>query len=728
MNATGLELSSSLLLFVLATGSASAQAVNDGFGPYPPAPKAEPLTESVHGVTVSDPYRWMESPARRDEMVAWVKASSAQTTAALARLPGRAPLLKALEDASRSTTAHSSVSSAGGRIFFLELAPDRDISVLKVRENGQDRLLLDPMANAPAGTHRTINSYSPSPDGKLIAVNLADGGSEISSIHIYDVATGKALEDTLTPVWGPAAVNWIDDKTLTYTRMNNNPAPNEDRMKNSTALLHRLGTSMNSDLAVLGAKIASALPMQPVEWPHIYTRSNSHYAIAYVTTARVDTRLGFTSLTALTSGKPQWTPLAGYDDKVNDFDIVGDTLYYLTTSHNPDGEIRSVDLRQGTLSASRTVPTPKDVVLKGVTTTIQGLYINCMNPDASSRLLFIPQDADHAIEVKLPVVGSLGDVSVPPDQTSMTLEINGIQQNATYYRLDGPKFIPLGISDSTLPAAASMTVIQETATSADGTSVPLTIVAPKGPVKPLPTLLETYASYGISDEPYYSPSTVVWVTRGGVSADCHARGGGEKGRAWHEAGRSANKVNSMADVIACGERLVQLGYTTPKLLGLWSGSAGGLLVTPVGLKRPDLFAAVVTAVGVVNPTRLAFENNGADQIAEQGDPNTDEGFRALAAQDSTLLLASAQGGTSQLFSIGLNDHRVDPWQSAKLVAMMRAKWGDQHLVLIRADSDAGHGYGSGRDQRLAERADIYAFLLNRFDQPGFLLDTERAAK
>jgi prolyl oligopeptidase len=259
-------------------------------------------------------------------------------------------------------------------------------------------------------------------------------------------------------------------------------------------------------------------------------------------------------------------------------------------------------------------------------------------------------------------------------------------------------------------------------------SVPLTIVAPKGPVKPLPTILKTYASYGISDEPHYLPADIVWVTRGGVMADCHARGGGEKGRAWHEAGRSANKVNSMADVIACGERLVQLGYTTPKLLGLWSGSAGGLLVTPVGLKRPDLFAAVVTSIGAVNPTRLAVQNNGPNQFAEIGDPNTDEGFRALAAQDSTVLLADAKGGTDQLFTIGLNDHRVDPWESAKLVAMMRAKWGDQHLVLIRADGDAGHGMGSGLEQRLVERADIFAFFLNRFNPPGFVLDTERAAR
>jgi len=163
-------------------------------------------------------------------------------------------------------------------------------------------------------------------------------------------------------------------------------------------------------------------------------------------------------------------------------------------------------------------------------------------------------------------------------------------------------------------------------------------------------------------------------------------------------------------------------------MGLRSGSAGGLLVTPVGLKRPDLFAAVVTSVGMVNPTRLAVANNGPNQFAEMGDPNTDAGFRALALQDSTLILAEAKGGTDQLFTIGLNDHRVDPWMSAKLVAMMREKWGNQHLVLIRADADVGHGIGSSRDQALEERADIYSFLLNRFGQPGFTQPAQKSGK
>src|SRR5262249_46381472 len=123
----------------------------------------------------------------------------------------------------------------------------------------------------------------------------------------------------------------------------------------------------------------------------------------------------------------------------------------------------------------------------------------------------------------------------------------------------------------------------------------------------------------------------------------------------------------------------------------------------------------------------AVANNGPNQFAEMGDPNTDAGFRALAAQDSTLILAEANDGTSHLFTIGLNDHRVDPWMSAKLVAMMRAKWGNQHLVLIRSDTDAGHGVGSTRDQSLEEQADIYSFLLNRFGQPGFTLPGQKPA-
>ena len=709
------------------TSAIAAQVPNAGFGEYPQSPKAEPLTETVHGVSVSDPYRWMERPDRRDEMIAWIKASSAQTTETLGSLPGHGPLLKELESASRASESHSSVKLAGGRIFFLELAPDSNVPALKVREKGRDRTLLDPMAGAPKGSHRSIENYSSSPDGKLVAVHVAEGGAEVGATRFYDVATGRVLDDVLTPIWGEFSVNWLDGQTVTYTRMNV-AERQEDAMENMSVFLHRLGTSMAADVPVQGSKVGLGFPMQPVEFPAVVTLLNSRWAIAVSGNARADVRIAFSSLESLKSGKPQWKPFVDYDDKVNDFDFSGDTFYYLTTAHDPNGEIRSLDLNKGRLAESEQVLAANGKVLKHVIATNAGLYVIAMAPDASSRIFFIAKGATKPLVIQTPFAGSISDPAVTPDRSTLTIGFDGFQKNITYYRFDGVAMLSIGVADTTLQSAEDMRVIEETATSADGTEVPLTIIAPKGPVKPLPTLLNTYASYGDSEEPYYSPSIVVWVARGGVYSLCHARGGGEKGRAWHEAGRSANKVNAMADVVACGERLIELGYTTPRLMGLRSGSAGGLLVTPVGLKRPDLFAAVVTSVGIVNATRLAVANNGPNQFAEMGDPNTDTGFRALAVQDSTLILAEAKGGTDQLFTIGLNDHRVDPWMSAKLVAMMRAKWGNQHLVLIRCDADVGHGIGSSRDQALEERADIYSFLLNRFGQPGFMQPAQKGGK
>jgi prolyl oligopeptidase len=204
-----------------------------------------------------------------------------------------------------------------------------------------------------------------------------------------------------------------------------------------------------------------------------------------------------------------------------------------------------------------------------------------------------------------------------------------------------------------------------------------------------------------------------------VFATCHARGGGEQGRAWHEAGRSLNKPRGQEDVIACGERLVAIGLASPQTLGAWGTSAGGTIVPPAALARPDLFRAVVASVSMVNATALDRSENGSTQFGEFGDPRTAEGFRALMAQDATMLLPHAKGGPDFLFTVGLNDHRVPFWNSAKLAAAMRAQWADKHLALLRVDDDAGHGMGSGRDQTLTLRADMYAFFLNRFGELGF---------
>ena len=710
-----------ILLGLAMPAAVMAQVAGRGLTNFPDIPRAEPLTETVFGITIDDPYRWMEKADRRADLEAWVNASSLHTTTELAALPARAVLLKDMETLSRSGDRYYGVQEGGGKLFYQKLSPDKQIPVLMVREGGRDRVLLDPMAGTDGKTPRAISSYSVSPDGKYVAIHIGEGGGETGAIRIYDVATGQPGPDALAPVWGEFRVGWIDDRTVTYTRLATT-ASGADQMKGMVAYLHVMGTPVAEDKPLLGAGLPdNGFRVDPVQFPIVFPDPTSRWVLSMAANARAEIPIAVAKLADIRAGKAAWLKLADYDDRVNTADIVGDTLYYLTSKTDPNGELRAIDLAapSPSLAKSRSVMTSGGRVLSSISGTESGLYVVTTLPSAASEMWFVPRGGGAAVKVVLPASQSIDDVSTTPDRKSLLFGMGGYTRSDGYYRATAGKAVAIGLDNPTPPSAKARTVVEEWATSADGTRVPLTIVYSGARKGPAPTVIDAYGSYGVSGSPFYSPTWDVWNQRGHVYAYCHIRGGGELGEAWHRAGMQANKVNSHNDLIACGKRMVALGYATPKTLGLFGASAAGLLIPITALKAPDLFAAAVTRVGVVNGTRLAAANNGPNQYGEMGDPTTEAGFKALAAQDSTLYLKQAKGGPDFLFTIGLNDKRVDPWMSAKLVAMMRAKWGDRHLVLIRSDGKAGHGMGSTRDQSLEERADIFAFFLNRFGAPGF---------
>ncbi len=682
-------------------------------------PGAEPFNETVFGVPVDDPYRWMERPERRDELRAWVNASSLHTTAELSQLPGHAALLAELTEASKASDRFLSATLAGPRTFYLKLSVDRQVPALWVREGGSDRLLLDPALEGEGKGPRAIGGYSVSPGGGLVAVNVTEGGAEVGTVHFLDVATGRQVGEQLPRVWGEAAAQWLDERTMLYVRLRE-AKPGQDQLQRETMVLHRLGTAPGMDRPLLGTDVPTGFKVAEREVPFALTAPGSRYVVAVTGGAQASVRVAVGTVAAMRAGRPDWREVATLSDQVmrESPALVGDTLYYVTTARDPDGEVRSLALRPGAaLADSRPVLSGRGVISASLFTE-GGAYAFVSTPYAASRLWYVPPGGTPR-EVKLPFVGSAFLFNTSVDRRTATFAFDGFQQSTSNFRLDRGRLTSLGLDATTLAAARTFKVAEDWATSADGTKVPLTIVYSGERTGPRPTIVEGYGSYGVSREPQYSPTFTVWTARGGVYAQCHTRGGGELGSAWHEGGREKNKPNAQADLIACGRRLVELGYATPATLGVFGASAGGLLIPMAAMKAPDLFAAAVTRVGVVNPTRLAAANNGANQFEEMGDPGTEAGFRALAAQDSTVFLAQAKGGPDFLFTIGLNDSRVDPWMSAKLVAMMRARWGDRHLALIRSDDKAGHGLNSTRDQVVAERADIFAFFLNRFGQRGF---------
>jgi len=420
-----------------------------------------------------------------------------------------------------------------------------------------------------------------------------------------------------------------------------------------------------------------------------------------------------------------WRTIGGYEDRLNGSALRGDTLYLFTTRTAPNGEVRALDLaRHQNLADARIVMPASDLVISTVTAGDDGLYI-LGQTDGISRLFFLGDGAARAAEIRLPIQGNAVLVQPAGPGQGVTFALQDWFTAPRWFRALGTAVTPLGLESASYAGLRGVRQLRETAVSADGTRVPMAILLPPGtPHNALdgayPMLLEGYGSYGVNTaEPYYAQNVFGLIESGGAVAFCGTRGGGERGRAWHEAGRSANKPNAHADLIACGERLVQLGLTTPDRMTVMGTSAGGLLAPPAALRRPDLFGALISNVGIVNPTRLAQAENGANQFGEMGDPGTEAGFNALLTQDSYQMLATARDMPDTLLIVGLNDHRVAPWFSAKFAARALDRFGSSRLILIRTDPEAGHGIGTARDRQVEQLADMYAFLLSQAGAPGF---------
>ncbi|MGI9133175.1 MAG: prolyl oligopeptidase family serine peptidase, partial [Rhodoferax sp.] len=259
--------------------------------------------------------------------------------------------------------------------------------------------------------------------------------------------------------------------------------------------------------------------------------------------------------------------------------------------------------------------------------------------------------------------------------------------------------------------------------SHDGALVPMSIIHRKGITLDgkNPTLLYGYGSYGITEEPFFSTGRLAWMDAGGVFAIANPRGSSVFGEAWYRGGFQASKPNTWKDFIACAQYLIEQGYTSPAKLGIMGGSAGGILVGRAMTERPDLFAAVVSLAGAHDELRAEFTPNGVPNIPEFGSVTNEAGFRSLLAMSALAHVEDGRPYPALLLSGGINDPRVEIWESAKFGARVMAASSSAKPVLLRVDYDAGHGIGNTKKQQLQERADIYAFLLWQFGQSGYVL-------
>ncbi|WP_157494636.1 prolyl oligopeptidase family serine peptidase [Kutzneria sp. 744] len=673
--------------------------------------RVQTVVDTVFGHELSDPYRWMEEGP---ELREWLLAQGAKTKEHLTGLPLRAELLARLDEVTRDTVEVTAFAMAGDRVFFLRQTGA--VPVLVVREGGEERVLLDP-ATIAGDEHSTLEFFDPSPDGRLVACGLAQGGSEQCQVHVLDVATGDLTPTEIThslqghPTWLPDGSGFF-----CHRRPAPDPAvPADRRRDNSATWFQSIGGGEPTITLRRGHN--PTLPLSPIDRAFVLAPSDTELAFALISHAAsggslseelsefslyATDRAGLADPTACV-----WRKIIDPADEVTGYAIHGDTIYVVTHKNAPRSEVQAWSLTDGT---RRTVVPGGDRAVMGV--KVVGDHLLIRDIDAgTARMRRIPLAGGDIEEIPLPTGGTIAQWTAHPDGKSALIVFSSWTQPPTAYRYDGELrdtgWIPRSPVDF-----SDIEVTQLRAPARDGVLVPLTVLHRKGLALDgtNPTMMTGYGSYGFVLRRAFNPRLLPWLERGGVYALAGLRGGGDHGHEWHAAGRLLNKENTITDFIDCAEYLVDTGYTSPQRLAGEGASAGGIPTGGALVRRPDLFAAMVSQVPVFNMTRMEFSENGPINAPEFGTQTTEEGLRALLIVDSYLRVVDGVEYPAVLITAGLNDPRVAAWQPAKMAARLQAATASDRPVLIRVEQHGGHGLGSTRDQRNAVMADIFAFL------------------
>lgn len=705
-----------------------ASQISAAAPPAQPSPEPRPPTDTRFGITLEDPDRWLEdqqNPAAQ----AWVKGQAEYTTSVLNSIPARAGLLADIERLEKTTRSRLDdvVLMRGERLLISRREAGMDTARLYVRDgwDGEDRLLLDPEDWKKAtGVPHAMNYAVPSPDGRYAVVGLSEGGSEQASAYLIDLADGKQVEPPITRVL--FGVSWLPDSSGYFYNRLQELAPGQpvsERQLNSQSYLHRLGRKAEDDPVVFGNAYDETLGIDAAQFPVVTLVQGSGFLIGIPFS--VDNRLTvFVAPAAeLGSDKIHWRKVVTPDVAARNVVMRGNDLYLLTAKE-PNRQIEKLALDAPDAALSVMVPsglTPIDQI----TSSDDAMYfVTKAESGVGSRLYRLPWDAKSATPVELPGLDSVFPFTTSDGVAGLIVSGSGWSHFFDVMRIDAEGQVhptdlqpaPQGVDASRLVS----TIVQ--VPSHDGARVPLSIVHARGLERDgsNPTFLQAYGAYGINIDPVLAPALFAYFDRGFVRAFCHVRGGGEKGETWYRAGYQATKANTWKDLIACADYLVKEGYTRPARLAAAGGSAGGITVGNAMIERPDLFGVMLPLVGVLDSVGAALRDpNGPVNWPEFGDPNTEEGFKALVGMSSYHKVKDGTPFPAVMLQHGYNDPRVAVWHSAKMAARLQRATSSGRPVLLDIDYEAGHGIGSSQSSVNADRADLISFMMWQFGMEGW---------
>ncbi|MEO8079606.1 MAG: prolyl oligopeptidase family serine peptidase, partial [Caldimonas sp.] len=537
-----------------------------------PAAPSKSVTESFFGTSVVDPYRNFEN---KDDpaVAAWMKAQSDYAHAVLAGIPGRDALLKNLEryDSAVAERVAQVVRVPGDHWFLERRSATANQFKLFVRDGlaGEDRLLVDPEAlERSTGKPHAINWFTPSGDGALVAYGLSTQGSEQADLHLVDARSGQAIGQPISRA-NYGGVDWApDNKTFVFHRlqeMKPGMAPTQKYQNGQTWLL-RAGQPVGKGRVVFGASM-KGLGIGPAEDPYVNFTADGRWALGLVVNGtQREIGVFISAQKALLAGRPAWRRIVSPADDVTGLAYHGDTLYLVSHRGAPRSQVLALDLKQPAMARARVVVPASDRVVVNIAAASDALYIEARDGNVK-RLYKQPYGGGATREVELPIQGSFalaadegGPGAADPRLPGVVIALQSWTQAAQIYVVgaDGQArdtgLQPRGPYDAPDDIVATEVKVR----AGDGAMVPMSIIHRKGVVLDgsNPTLLYGYASYGITEEPYFSTSRLAWLDAGGVYAVANPRGSSVYGQDWYRGGFQATKPNTWNDFIACAEYLV----------------------------------------------------------------------------------------------------------------------------------------------------------------------------
>ena len=671
---------------------------------YPETAKVD-TTDTYFGNPVPDPFRWLEDD-RSEATGDWVKSQNAVTFGYLDQIPFRNALKQRLEKLWNYEKV-STPFKEGNYTYFYKNDGLQDQYVLYRRkiENGMEEVFLDPNTFSSDGT-TSLSGVSFTKDGSLAAYSISEGGSDWRKVIVMNTETKEIVADTITDVKF-SGVSWRGNEGFYYSSYDK---PNGSELSAKTdqhkVYFHALGTSQKQDQLIFGGN---------AEEKHRYIGARVTEDQQFLVLSASNTTSG-NKLFVKDLSNPQANFIAIVDHEDSDTSVIenlGSTLYLLTNLNAPNQKIVTVDASDPTPAHwVDLIPETEHVLSPN---TGGGYFFTEYMVDAISKVLQYDYSGNLIREVELPGVGSVSGFGGKKEEQEFYFNFTNYSTPASAYKYHtetGKSSLYWKPNIDFNPEA--YTSEQVFYTSKDGTQVPMIITYKSGLALTgkNPTILYGYGGFNISLTPGFSTSNAVWLEQGGIYAVPNIRGGGEYGKAWHDAGIKMSKQNVFDDFIAAAEYLIQEGYTSKEYLAIRGGSNGGLLVGAVMTQRPDLMQVALPAVGVLDMLRYHTFTAGAGWSYDYGTSlDSPEMFNYLKAYSPLHNVKPSTAYPATLITTADHDDRVVPAHSFKFAATLQENQNGLNPVLIRIETNAGHGAGTPISKTIEQGADIFAFTL-----------------